>query len=54
MPLGNLEATAPFGLNRFVERLNERFAEYADTHDNFYLHDLHALSARDARGGVLC
>lgn len=46
MPLGNLEAAAPFGLNRFVERLNERFAEYADAHDNFYLHDLHALSAR--------
>ncbi|MBR1579278.1 MAG: HAD family hydrolase [Selenomonadaceae bacterium] len=46
MPLGNLEAAAPFGLNRFVERLNERFAAYADAHDNFYIHDLHGLSAR--------
>lgn len=46
MSLGHLEATSPYGLNRFVETLNSRFAEYANGHDNFCLHDLHALSAR--------
>lgn len=45
-PLGSLEATAPFGTHRFVEALNERFADYAQSHENFYIHDLHGLSAR--------
>ena len=46
MPLGNLEASASYGLNRFIETLNMRFADYAATHDNFFLHDIHALAAR--------
>lgn len=45
-PLGSLEAAAPYGMHRFVGCLNERFAQYADAHEGFYLHDLHGLSAR--------
>lgn len=45
-PLGSMEATACFGTHRFVEALNERFAEYAKNHDSFYIHDLHGLAAK--------
>lgn len=45
-PLGNLDATATYGQNNFVEELNRKFAEYARSHKNFYVHDLHGLSAR--------
>ena len=38
-PEGNLDASLPQGVSRFVARLNEKFAAYAATHDNFYLHD---------------
>lgn len=44
--LGSLGAVVPYGINRFIEALNSRFAEYAAGHDGFYLHDLHGLSAR--------
>lgn len=44
-PLGNLEAVETFSVKNFVENLNSRFAYYAKTHKNFYLHDLHRLSA---------
>ena len=44
--LGNLAAVLPQGLNRFLDNLNEKFAQYAATHSNFYIHDLHGLSAR--------
>ena len=44
--LGNLETVLPFGMSRFIERLNIRFADYAASHGNFYIHDLHELSAR--------
>ena len=44
--LGSLSAAHMAGTHRFVAALNERFAEYAAAHDNFYLHDLHGLSAR--------
>lgn len=44
--LGNLDAVEPYGMTRFIERLNQSFADYAVTHDNFYLHDLHGLAAR--------
>lgn len=44
--LGNLDAVKNYGLSRFVEELNLRFAEYADSHNNFYIHDLHGLSAK--------
>lgn len=44
-PEGNLEATLPQGLTRFVAALNEKLAAYATTHDGFYIHDLSRVSA---------
>lgn len=44
--LGNLAAVLPQGLNRFLDNLNEKFAQYAANHSNFYIHDLHGLSAQ--------
>lgn len=44
--LGSLSAAHIAGTHRFVAALNERFAEYAAAHDNFYLHDLHGLAAK--------
>ena len=44
--LGSLSAVLPGGINRFVATLNEQFAEYANNHDNFYLHDLHGLASK--------
>lgn len=44
--LGSFGAVVPYGMNRFIEVLNSRFAEYAASHDSFYLHDLHGLSAQ--------
>lgn len=44
--LGNLAAVLPQGLNRFLDNLNEKFAQYAASHSNFYIHDLHGLSAQ--------
>lgn len=44
--LGSLDAVEHYGMTRFVEALNRRFADYAMSHDNFYLHDLHGLAAR--------
>lgn len=44
--LGSLDAVQNYGTSKFVEILNLKFAEYAHTHDNFYLHDLHTLSAK--------
>ena len=44
--LGSLSAVLPTGLHRFVTTLNEEFAAYAASHDNFYLHDLNGLSAQ--------
>lgn len=44
--VGNLEAVVPYGMTRFIEHINQRFADYAVSHDNFYLHDLHGLAAR--------
>lgn len=45
-PLGNFEATAAYGSQRFVSLLNEKFADYAQSHDGFYIHDLNRLSAK--------
>ena len=42
---GNRDASDYRGRVRFVSRLNERFAAYADTHENFYLHDINYLAA---------
>lgn len=42
--IGSLAAVR--GRNRFVSALNEKLAIYADSHEGFYIHDLHGLSAR--------
>ncbi len=43
--MGNFEAVDKSGRVRFVNRLNELFAEYASTHEAFYIHDINYLSA---------
>lgn len=42
---GNREASDIHGRVNFLTRLNLAFAQYAQTHDRFYLHDLNYLSA---------
>ena len=36
----------PQSAGRFVSRLNEKFAEYADSHKGFYVHDLSRIAAQ--------
>lgn len=43
--LGNKDATDIHGKVNFVTRLNARFYEYAQTHDNFYILDINYLSS---------
>ncbi len=42
---GNLDAADPRGRVRYVNRLNELLANYADTTQNFYIHDLSWLAS---------
>ena len=44
--LGSLDAAEHYGLTRFIESLNRHFADYAVSHEKFFLHDLHGLAAR--------
>lgn len=39
--MGNKDAADYRGRVNFISRLNLLFAEYADTHGNFFLHDIH-------------
>ncbi len=43
--LGNRDAVDVHGRIHFLNRLNEKFYEYADTHENFYINDIHYLSS---------
>ena len=43
--LGNQEGVFPQGRICFINRLNEKFYQYAREHGNFYIHDIHYLSA---------
>lgn len=43
--LGNSEATDIHGRISFINRLNERFAEYARANESFYINDLNYVSA---------
>ena len=43
--MGNKDASDVHGAVHYVTRLNLAFAEYAQTHDNFYLCDINYLSA---------
>lgn len=44
--MGNREQWDVHGRINFVTRLNLKFAEYAQTHDNFYINDINYLSAQ--------
>lgn len=43
--MGNKEASDVHGRIRFLTRLNERFYEYAESHDNFYINDINYMAA---------
>ncbi len=43
--LGNRDAVDVHGRIHFLNRLNEKFYEYADAHENFYINDIHYLSS---------
>jgi len=43
--MGNCDASDIHGRVNFVTRLNLKFAEYAQTHDNFYINDINWLAA---------
>ena len=43
--LGNQDAVFLQGRISFINRLNERFYEYARTHENFYINDINYLSS---------
>lgn len=42
--LGNRDAVDIHGRIHFLNRLNERFYEYAESHENFYINDINYLS----------
>jgi len=43
--LGNRDCYDHRGTVRYINRLNERFAVYAETHDGFYINDINYLSS---------
>ena len=43
--LGNRDSVDMHGRIHFLNRLNEKFYEYADTHENFYINDIQYLSS---------
>ncbi|MEE1280750.1 MAG: HAD-IIIC family phosphatase [Acutalibacteraceae bacterium] len=44
--LGNKDATDIHGRVNFITRLNLKFAEYAEEHNNFFIHDINYLSSQ--------
>jgi len=43
--LGNKDATDIHGKINFINRLNEKFAQYAQNNENFYINDINFISA---------
>ena len=43
--MGNKDAVDVHGRIHFLNRLNEKFYEYAEEHENFYINDIHYLSS---------
>ncbi len=43
--LGNMEVYDIHGKLSFINRLNEKFYEYARTHDNFYINDINYMAS---------
>jgi FkbH-like protein len=50
-PLGNLEASEPYGRVNFLMRLNAEFAIYARTHSRFLINDILYLSSQMGLSG---
>lgn len=44
--LGNKDATDIHGRVNYITKLNLMFAEYAEEHDNFFIHDINYLSSQ--------
>lgn len=44
--LGNLDCSNAIGHTNYVMRLNQKIAEYAQSHRQFYVHDIFSLSAQ--------
>ncbi len=43
--LGNKDASSKYGKINYITKLNMKFYEYAENHDNFYINDINYLSA---------
>ena len=43
--MGNLDGVDPHGKVRYIRKLNEKLADYASSHPNFYINDLAYLQA---------
>lgn len=43
--MGNIEANDYRGRVNFIEKINSRFNDYANKHDNFFINDIHYVSA---------
>lgn len=43
--LGNSDFAKPCGRVHFINRLNAKFAAYADTHQNFYINDINYMAS---------
>lgn len=43
--LGNQDAVSPYGRTNFVTRLNQKFYQYAQTHEQFFINDINYQSA---------
>ena len=43
--LGNKDATSIYGRTNFITKLNLKFAEYAESHENFYINDINYVSS---------
>lgn len=43
--MGNKDSMEEHGFNYFIKKLNDRFADYSTQNKNFYINDIHYLSA---------
>lgn len=43
--MGNMDAVSPFGRVNYINRLNNKFCEYAAAHKDFFIQDIQYLSA---------
>lgn len=43
--MGNKDASSPHGKLNFITKLNQKFYDFAEKHDNFYINDINYLSS---------